>query len=714
MKKVIAIFLTIVPILTFLSIFIDFKSTQQNEMELAERSLKYSYQIIIPSSISNLDQEDVYIKIKNALDKYKGNIFYTRVSGKNDKIIKYIYISSDEYYSKFKLTNGNFFSNDEMESDKYISSIKTTDSDQIGTIATFAGVNFLEIRTLKNMVQTGYSLDGYVTVSFNNLHTLNLFISELEKSFNEKGFKEVPYQNIYTKGLSISNLVIILSLSVYLIVMLLVLYSLLNSTKVIGIEKLLGFSNIQIYTKRILLLLLTQIILFLSITIIMIKIMIKSYNIYFWIFLNKIVHIYLIETAILLLISSIPFLYTNKIKISDMIKNKKPITAIMIINYFMKTVLSIIFLLSLNHMIVNFNTIYNVLTNSYEQWEEVKNYAVIPNWSNISMELFTSQKFAEDQRKIYLEFNSKGSILADFSQYNPQIRKVRLSETKYAYERDHITINPNYLKLYPIYNSENEKISISESETSYIYLVPDKYKAQEKEIRLVLERWKDPGSPGFTKQPILIWSKSNQKLFSMSIEVNPNIGNYVIDPIVRVMTEANGPLIEYNLIGMNSNPFKIKVDDYLNPANSIKPTLIKYGYDQYIKVISSANEQIASQIKYIKQMLIYMGLIISLLCFCIFILIVQNIYNFFDKNKHHIAIKQFHGYSMFANYELYYLTLILNWLIVYIILSTTRLIALTNLLTISFFVFFLELFITTISIYFINKRKVIKVIKGAE
>lgn len=713
MKKVIAIFLIIVPIITFLGIFNDFKINQQNDMNSAEGSLKYSYKIIIPSNISNLNQEDVYIKIKNVLDKYKGDIFYTRVSGMNDKTIKYIYVSNDEYYSKFKLINGNFFNSSNMESNKYISTNKTADSNQIGTIATFAGVNFLEIRTLKNMVQTGYSLDGYATVSFRNSKSFSLFIYDLEKSFNIKGFEKALNQKIYTNGLSLSNSITILSLSVYIIVALLILYSLLNSTKAIGVEKLIGFSNIQIYTKRILFLLQTQIILILCITIIMTKIMIKDYNLYFGAFLYKLAQIYLIETIILLVISTIPFFFINKIKISDMIKDKKPTIAIMIINYFMKTILLVIFLLLLNYIMINFNTIHNALTNSYEQWEDLKNYAVIPNWSNISEDLFASQKFTENQKNIYLVFNSKGAILADFSQYIPYIRKVRLSETKYNYERDHITVNPNYLNKYPIYDSQNNRIYISESETSYVYLVPAKYKAQEKVIRLILERWKDPESPGFKQPIILIWSKSNQKLFSMCIEVNPNEGNYVIDPIVRVMSEANAPLIEYNLLGMNFNPLKIKVDDHLNPAKSIRPILKQYGYDEYIKVISSANEQIASQIKDIKQMLTYMGLIISLLGLCIFILIMQNIFNFFDKYKYHIVIKRFHGYSMFENYKLHYVTLILNWLIIDIVLLTTRLINLTSLLTISFAILFVELIITGITVYFVNKRKVIRLLKGA-
>lgn len=711
MKKLIAFFLIIVSMFSFFIVFNDQQGTQKNDMESAEQTLKYNYKIIIPTELSNRSQEGVYLKIKNALDKYKGNIYYSRVSGKDTKLTKYIYTSNADYYSKFKLSDGKFFDSSNIESDKYLSSIKSNDPKQIGTIATFAGVNFFEMRTLKNMVQAGYLLDGYATVSFNEPKSIDLFITELEKLFEVKGFQIEPFQELNMHGLPTTDMGIILS--IYFIVMLLVLYDILKSYKTIGVEKLMGFSSKTIYIKRILSLFRFQLIITVISSGFMMLVMFKGYNQYLWPFLAQLAEIYLVEILGLLVICSIPFLYIHKIKISNMLKNKQPTTEIMVFNFFVKTILMVVFVLALNQGLNNFNAISNVFTNSYQQWDQTKNYAIVPNYSDIPIETMESNKFIDDQKNIYILFNRKGAILADFSEYVPDVRKMRVSETKYYYQRDNVKVNPNYLANYPIYNSNNQKISISENENAYVYLVPDKYKVQEKEIRAFYESMKDSRSPGFNQPIKLLWTKPNQKLFSMLIDINPNEGNYITDPIVRVLTELNGYSNEYDLLGVMSNPLKIKVDDYLSPANSIRPVLKQYGYDRYVKVISSVNEQIASQSKSIKEMLGYLGLTISLVGVCLFILILQSVYNFFEKYKQHIAIKQMHGFSMISKYKVYFGMILLNWLVVIISLLATRLISVPKLLGITFVSLMIELLISVMALALVNKRKVLKIIKGA-
>lgn len=713
MKKIIAILLTISTMFSFFILFDNENSNQKNEMESAEQQLKYNYKILIPTQVSNIPQDKAYKKIKDALDKSKGNIYYTRLNDRNQEL-KYVYTTNLNYFSKFKLKAGRSFNIKDMESNKFLSSEKISSNNQIGTISTFSGDNYFEIHTLKSMVDQGYLFNGNCNVSFNNSDSINLFISELKKSFNIDGF-QIEHNNVIgDQNIPITLWIV---LGIYFVVMLLILYEIIKSYKSIGIEKLLGFSAKDIYLKRIFSLLKIQARIIVPSILLMTVIMFRDYNQYFWIFICKLLGVYLIEIAVLIVICSIPFIYIRKIKISNMIKNKQPTNEIIVLNIFVKTVLVVIFIISISQLIYNFNSIKSVFTGSFKQWDDIKNYAVVPNLSNISPEQMNSESFAQDQKKMYLYFNNQGSLLADFSEYSPAGRKLIIGETKYEYQRDNVTVNPNYLNKYLVYDTNNNKISISENEKDYIVLVPDKYKSIEKAIRDMLQKSKDGYSDKqIVNEPIkIIWTKSNQKLFSMLIDVNPNEGNYVTDPIIRVLTEANGGISDYDVVlGMDTNPFKIKVNDYLNPGNDIRPALTQFGYNKYVKNISSVNEQISSESKNVKDMVKRVALILLLSGIAAIIIIFQNVYNYFEKYKKYIAVKQLHGYKMIDKYSSYFIIFLFNWILIFISVLVTRLVNITILLKIITVLIIAEAFFTFIVLSYISKNKISKVIKGAD
>jgi hypothetical protein len=370
---------------------------------------------------------------------------------------------------------------------------------------------------------------------------------------------------------------------------------------------------------------------------------------------------------------------------------------------------------SVNKCLTNFNIFREVFTNTFSQWEGAKNYAVIPNLSNISDDVVKSKDFRETQKKMYLEFNDKGAILANFGEYLPDVRAVRLKETKYDYERDNIVVNPNYLKKYPLYDINNKEIFIEESEKNYVVLVPYKYKEAEKDIKRLFQLWLDGSPKDVRNQAIkIIWTKPNQKLFSMSIDVNPNEGNYVVDPIVHVLTKSNGTLDEYRILAIKSNPFKIKINDNLDPRKTINPVLEKFGYDRYVDNVSTVGEQIDSKAKDTKKVIAYLSLTIALLGVCVAIIIFQSIYNFFEKYKHIIAIRRLNGYKKIDKYKEHFILVLIGWVVVIIYDFFINKINLQNLLSISFMFIIIEIIMTLITLKVIEKRKFINIIKGAD
>ena len=146
--------------------------------------MEYSYKIVLPNKLSNLPQEDVYKKIKAALDKSHGNIFYTRVNGKNEDCIKYVYLTNTNCFSELKLKNGRFFDISEMDYTKFLSSEAMESKDQIGEIDTFDGSINIKVATLRTMIEDKYTLGGNCTITFSDDKGISIFSKEIKNLFN--------------------------------------------------------------------------------------------------------------------------------------------------------------------------------------------------------------------------------------------------------------------------------------------------------------------------------------------------------------------------------------------------------------------------------------------------------------------------------------------------------------------------------------------------
>lgn len=709
MKKLIALLLTIASMFSFFILFNNEKREQQSNMEIAEKNLKYNIRIMIPTKIDSNNADDMLKGIKDTLDKYNASIYYKRLNKGDEVQTEYIYINDDEYLSKFEATKGRILQKEDMNTNLFVSTKNSQMDNQIGTLATFCNKNVFEIYTLNTMIEKGYSLGGECYISFNKKINEDNFIKDLEEAIKTPGVKIIQDQNIHVNN-ELNIWIIILF---YFIVILLVLYDLLKSYKEVGIEKLLGNSNWSIYIKKIFgfakLYLFTTIIS----DIILIIIKFDNFNKYVINFIFRLIYMNFMLGIVFLIMTSIPLIYINKVNIVDMLKNKKLTMEILIFNFTVKILIVIALGFIVNQGIVNFDRIKNVFSNSFKQWDDVDNYAIIPQLINIeSPEIIDSYQYQKNQKELYDYFNDKGAILANFSEYSPGIRKIRESETSFDYERNNITVNPNYLDKYPIYDINGERINISENEKSYIVLIPETYKKYEQDILKLFSKWKEAqfGATSVDQPNKIIWTKSNQKLFSMQIDINPNDNNYVKDPIVHVMTKNNASLADYNVVlGISDSPFKIRVEDSKNPENTIMPVLQQYGYDKYVEKILCINEQIASESKSVKDTI--QGLVISIFVTisCLVIVIIQNICNFFDKYNKVIAIKKMNGFTMWDKYKKYFCISLLSLLISSCILLIK--VPIKIVLGMLVLEIFIEFLFTILILLIIENKKVISVIK---
>lgn len=715
MKKVISIVLLIASILSFYIVYGAERNKYIKSIDEIEMNLPNNYQIMIPVNVDNKDRKQSYEAIVKILDKYYGSIFYDRISNDESTRTKYIYDNSNMYISNIELLDGKQLTPDTMESNKYLSTRKSTDELQIGRIATFNKNINREIKTLKSMLDDEFNFSGSCYVAFKDNINIENFINELEKALDTDGI--VIIDNIPISLTQDDNYKIVVII-IYFIVMLLILYELLNSYKKIGVKKLLGYSEKQIYIENILNLIKINSSVGLISIILMSFIFFNQLNVYVYSFILKFLIYIVIQTLVLIGICSVAYIYIFFINIPNMLKNKKPLTAIIVLNYITKILCLIGMIFFIIQTINNTENIKGLFNKSYSNWELLDDFSVIPV-SNIPIEVMNDRDYYNTylniQQKMYKEFNKKGAIFANFNEFSPAIRNIRLGEKNYYYETDNVFVNPNYLNQYKIYDSNNTEVVISENDEDQILLVPDKYKSDEKNIVEQAKFFKEQQfyATGENQKTRIIWTKSNQKVFTASVDINPDDSNEIIDPIIYILTENNASLSDYSyLLGIIGNPFKIKADKNNDAESTIRETFSKYGIEDYIGTITPVNEQVASSIKNgkdnIKNLIIFMSLLIVVLI----VIIIQNSINYFDKYKQKLAIEKLTGYKIIDKHKNYLIGIIICWNAVF---SSSILIYKSSILKIGFISiigFIIEIVFSLIVLNIIEKKKIVSTIKG--
>lgn len=711
MKKFINILLIIASIFSFYIKYDREISNENIKMQEIESKLPYSYKIVIPTSVNDKNKEETYVKIVDILNKFNASIYYDRLSEDKNLKIKYIYDTNDKYLKQISMKSGRVLNEEDMNSNNFISTKKNSNANQIGVIATFNKNIDRDIKTLKSILNDGFNFSGSCQIVFDKSTNVDLFIKELEESLNIKGIYTIDNENIHIER---NNNYKWLIMIIYLIVMLLILYDLLNSYKEIGIRKLLGYSSKKIYFERITNLIKVNLIISVSTLIIMGLIFFNQFNIYLVTFIFAFVGDVLLQSLILAFICSIACIYINFITINTLIKNRKPLNFILILNYIAKVCCLVVLIFFIIKCINNFTILNERFSKSFNNWEYLDNFASISSLK-MTYEEFQNQDFIDIQKKLYQEFNQRGAILANFNEYSLEIRKVNYKETNYYYERDNVFINPNYLKLYKIYDENNNPINISEEDSDFIMLVPEKYKNDKEKILRYADFWKKSEyySISTEQKSRIIWIKSNQKIFTTNINIHPELGNEVIDPILHIITENNLSSKDYNFImTSDGNPFKIKAENGMNPEMTIREIFKKYNIEKYVGDITLVNEQVASDAKNIKDNLKLLSIVSLILLAILLTIIVQNVYNYFDKFSSKLAIEKLCGYKIIHKHINFLLGTIITWNIVFVLSLYIYHKEIVKVSVIIIFGFIFESIFSLIILCYVEKKKVSKTIKG--
>ncbi|MED4165004.1 DUF1430 domain-containing protein, partial [Halalkalibacterium halodurans] len=243
----------------------------------------------------------------------------------------------------------------------------------------------------------------------------------------------------------------------------------------------------------------------------------------------------------------------------------------------------------------------------------------------------------------------------------------------------YITVNPNYLDKYPIFDTEGNKIDINEENEHAVFLVPEQYKKKEdfnldyftsvREDRYKLHRdFYNQTDKAKSKKIDFIYMKSGQKIFSMNPDVMPNNNNNIVDPIIQVMTEGNAlvPDIHYTSSSNQTLFIKLINNDSELTYKQLLPKLQEYKLDDNFPYLVQSNEVILSEINDLNSEAKTIGYILLFMFLILIMLLFQNIYLQFERNKFEFFLKKTFGHTFVGKYKKVLLLLLLTNLLEFI------------------------------------------------
>lgn len=582
-------------------------------------------------------------------------------------LVYYVALGDKEkYFEQLELKSGNYLTEKSPKS-VFLSTIATGDSKQIGQVELFHSFDPIEFRPLSAAadqadIRGEYEVGGDQNLAaFKKLAEKNKFMLTISKNSSASGM-ETPYP--YAKLIFQSSLVLCVMFGLAM------LYDTVSNYKEIAIRYLFGgnFGDIGIYLWNR-----YRNSLFLGIGIGISGLLLylglvnqfQQFGAFMVFWLKVITPILLVLGIVFLLV----WVLASRIKITQMIKNKKPVKILLLVTILAKFGLSLLLVLALQQGLKETIAVKKIMTTD-KKWSLLKHYHYL-TISASSTSLDGGLMAAENKSftQLYRELEEKGALYIMPSNYYEEDQEETYSTDFFGAEGRRVELNNNYLAINPIIDAENRKINISSKKfaNTLTALVPLKYKKYQTRIKKTLQAdYEDIYSNKTNKAPNikLIYVKDGQSYFSYSTDFAKDNTYQLIDPIAVIITPYANSQYLSNKLAMGRGYFP-KNHTNEKPFAQTKQLLKKYGFDNYWTPSGSAYFWVETDSKNNKESL-EIGISYILLSTVLLMnLAIFSIIFYIEANKQVLAVQKLFGYHFIEKHGLVYLTLFAFWSLVY-------------------------------------------------
>ncbi|WP_339164570.1 hypothetical protein [Siminovitchia sp. FSL W7-1587] len=502
------------------------------------------------------------------------------------------------------------------------------------------------------------NIRGFYTFQINNAKDINLIKNKL----TDMGFKYSLEKTTTFFDMLVSNpsyIALAIILGVYILLFLLVtLYEIFMRYNEIAVYKLHGYRSANIVQTFIR----EKLRQFFLVTVILGIIGIISvyfYNhfkglqgfLFYWLI------VYSIFSVILILIYLCSLFVIREVNIPAMIKHKRPLKRITVLNMASKVFYAIIITTLLLNLLETYNQLKQKLT-VLDEWDVLRNYSIL-EYQEYSSDDSNKRKqieteLGEKSRELFRLVNDD-SLLIEPSQGYVQMpdgsnnaQPNRLD----PYEGNSIVVNKTYVKKFikPI----NKPIPTTNDTTLQLY-VPKKYKDSEDDIRKTYLDW-------FRGQKYmdalvageLTETEYNQKKLEIQITYIDhdkkyflfNYGDsyqvdYANDPIFAMITaDTLGPSAYLSIV---SSRLFVRTDNASKPYTELLPTIEKSKLESTILTTPNIYTEVGYEISSVKTAFILNIMILVAILIVSIIILAFITVNYLERNKLFIAVKTIHG-----------------------------------------------------------------------
>ena len=687
MKKTIMIIVSALAIvLSSLSfVFVHIQTEKTFWQQYGSSTKSFQIYVTPDEQIPNLQ---VIQTLQSNADKYRANLMKTDnvQEGEQSITVKSVYITyNSPTYDNSILSEGRMLTPQDMNSAVCLQTEHTAlpaDFSKAGTIYSFFHASNVRIQPIFALSNADQSSRGTYVVEMEDLSQKESFLEQLaqELSMNQE---DLTSAKVVAAAINSNFFVAVGILAIIICVVLLAIlmsYYVVQQFKKIGIKKLFGFTSFSIWGSMTGGIFAAQ-----AAAIAFVILTLKLAANAPFAYLLQYLFLGIIILGITCLVCLIFLVLIRSYKISDLLKNRKPIRSIFIVNMAARVLL-------LTFVCVNLFNIIPVIQDMerqygvYEKWDTYGDrYAVAK--IKFTDDMHTDQinnTHVYDRKNVdfYDEYAIEhGAIYTNVNQYDPLLSLRFVTDTStgaltypeyfdpewvpenfnpYIYKA-----NVNYLSTFPLTDENGNQILISEQEQDGVYLLPDIYKENHDNMKKILEAERrtqvessQAFAPGIEEEKSMnvkiIYYQSGVDVFTFDTRVGEDSDYTVENPIFSIMTKENGLFLDKHDIFSNRVNAYVKFDlNYGTPEQQyemMKPALQTYGLDGNITGLESIRVSFEARISEIKfGLYTSIGLICVLFIFAVFISI-QTVATRMQMIGKKIAVKKLFGFSFAGKY----------------------------------------------------------------
>ena len=161
--------------------------------------------------------------------------------------MKNIYVTNFSTFQKIKLDSGRFYNANEIDSDYFLSTDRTNNSNQIGVVSALNKNKGFMVKTLRQYFSDNNApLDKTYVIELNDHSDLN----DIKKELKQEGIV-LSYQSNDFKNAKQPSYYVAVTMASTLILVFLIMYDFIRSYKKIGIKKMLGYDFNTIWSESV-------------------------------------------------------------------------------------------------------------------------------------------------------------------------------------------------------------------------------------------------------------------------------------------------------------------------------------------------------------------------------------------------------------------------------------------------------------------------------